>query len=89
MKKEFNMKELFLLRGLPGAGKSTLAESLGNMTIEADQYFTYNGKYEFDASKLKLSSGPYKFAGSNIVESNPYCSLYAQLCMIKFFLANE
>lgn len=47
------MKELFLLRGLPGSGKSTLAESLGNMTIEADEYFTYNGKYEFDASKLK------------------------------------
>ena len=47
------MKELFLLRGLPGSGKSTLAESLGNMTIEADEYFTYNDKYEFDASKLK------------------------------------
>ena len=47
------MKELFLLRGLPGSGKSTLAQSLGNMTIEADEYFTYNGKYEFDASKLK------------------------------------
>lgn len=47
------MKELFLLRGLPGSGKSTLAESLGNMNIEADEYFTYNGKYEFDASKLK------------------------------------
>ena len=47
------MKELFLLRGLPGSGKSTLAESLGNMNIETDEYFTYNGKYEFDASKLK------------------------------------
>jgi predicted kinase len=47
------MKELYLLRGLPGSGKSTLAESLGNMNIEADEYFTYNGKYEFDASKLK------------------------------------
>jgi len=47
------MKELFLLRGLPGSGKSTLAESLGNMNIEADEYFMYNGKYEFDASKLK------------------------------------
>jgi len=47
------MKELFLLRGLPGSGKSTLAKSLGGMRIEADQYFMYEGKYEFDASKLK------------------------------------
>jgi len=27
------MKELFLLRGLPGAGKSTLAKSLGGSHI--------------------------------------------------------
>ena len=48
------MKELFLLRGLPGSGKSTLAELLSGVhIIEADQYFTYNGKYEFDATKLK------------------------------------
>jgi predicted kinase len=53
MKKESNMKELFLLRGLPGAGKTTLAESIGGLNMEADRYFMYNGNYEFDASKLK------------------------------------
>ena len=47
------MKELFLLRGLPGSGKSTLAKSLGGMHMEADKYFEYNGKYEFDVSKIK------------------------------------
>ena len=47
------MKELFLLRGLPGSGKSTLAESLGGQHMEADKYFTYEGKYEFDVTKLK------------------------------------
>jgi predicted kinase len=47
------MKELFLLRGLPGAGKSTLAKSLGGKHIEADMYFEFEGKYEFDSSKLK------------------------------------
>jgi predicted kinase len=47
------MKELFLLRGLPGSGKSTLAKSLGGSHMEADKYFTYEGKYEFDVTKLK------------------------------------
>ena len=49
------MKELYLLRGLPGAGKSTLAKSLGGKHIEADMYFIDNGEYKFDASKLKAA----------------------------------
>jgi predicted kinase len=47
------MKELFLLRGLPGSGKSTLAKSLDGIHIEADQFFTVDGEYRFDANKLK------------------------------------
>lgn len=47
------MKELFLLRGLPGAGKSTLAKSLNEVYFEADQYFIEFHEYKFDASKLK------------------------------------
>ncbi len=47
------MKQLILLRGLPGSGKSTFAKSLGGIHIEADQYFMRNGVYEFDASQLK------------------------------------
>ena len=52
------MKELFLLRGLPGAGKSTLAKQLvGDKDYchkEADMYFV-NGKgnYNFKPSQLK------------------------------------
>lgn len=49
------MKELILLRGLPGAGKSTLAKSIGGIHIEADQYFMKNGEYKFDATKIKLA----------------------------------
>ena len=48
------MKELFLLRGLPGAGKSTFAKALaGVYTIEADKYFMDGDEYKFDPSKLK------------------------------------
>ena len=53
MKGDYNMKELFLLRGVPGAGKSTLAKSLGGMHIESDKYFMDGDEYKFDPSKLK------------------------------------
>jgi predicted kinase len=51
--------DLILLRGLPGAGKSTVASLImtgGGMTdkvIEADSYFyDHMGNYNFDPSKL-------------------------------------
>jgi predicted kinase len=47
------MKTLILLRGLPGAGKSTLAKSIGGSHLEADMYFMENGTYHFDPAGLK------------------------------------
>jgi len=47
------MKTLFLLRGLPGAGKSTLAKSIGAVYFEADMFFMEGNEYKFDATKLK------------------------------------
>ncbi len=52
------MKNLILLRGLPGAGKSTTAGLLGaggagTAHFEADMYFMVDGEYKFDATKLK------------------------------------
>jgi predicted kinase len=50
-------KVLFLVRGLPGSGKSTFAKHIWNdyAICEADQYFIdkSTGEYKFDASKLK------------------------------------
>lgn len=56
------MKELFILRGAPGAGKSTIAKLLvGEKDYchrEADQYFVdEDGDYEFDPSKIKDAHG--------------------------------
>ncbi len=49
------MNQLILLRGLPGAGKSTLADIICDRHVEADVFFIdkKTGEYKFDASKLK------------------------------------
>jgi predicted kinase len=48
-------KNLYIVRGLPGSGKSTFARSIAKpyQIFEADQYFMKKGKYKFDAKKLK------------------------------------
>jgi predicted kinase len=47
-------KILYIVRGIPGSGKSTFAKTLGGQHYEADMYFvTPSGKYEFDPTKIK------------------------------------
>jgi predicted kinase len=49
-------KMLYLVRGLPGSGKSTFSKTFGGIHIEADQYFVdVEGNYNFDGSKIKLA----------------------------------
>ena len=45
---------LYIVRGLPGAGKSTLSATkiAPNTTVSADDYFMQGGKYIFDRNKL-------------------------------------
>jgi tRNA uridine 5-carbamoylmethylation protein Kti12 len=49
-------KILYIVRGIPGSGKSTFAKTLGGIHIEADQYFVDgDGNYKFDGFKIKLA----------------------------------
>lgn len=46
-------KALYLVRGLPGAGKTEFADGLRPaVKLAADDFFTQDGAYEFDRSKL-------------------------------------
>ena len=54
------MNNLILLRGLPGSGKSTVAELIGAKGagyahFEADMYFMEDGVYKFDPTKLRMA----------------------------------
>ena len=48
------MRNLILLRGVSGAGKSTVAKLMKAVELfSTDDYFMVKGKYEFDPSKLE------------------------------------
>jgi predicted kinase len=50
------MPNLYIVRGLPGAGKSTYAKRIENADhFEADQFFEQSGVYEFDPRKLPMA----------------------------------
>ena len=47
-------KVLYIVRGIPGSGKSTFAKTLGGQHYEADMFFiNENGEYNFDVTKIK------------------------------------
>ena len=47
-------KVLYIVRGIPGSGKSTFAKTLGGQHYETDMYFIdEEGNYKFDGTKIK------------------------------------
>ena len=45
-------KVLFLVRGLPGSGKSSIALAISAKSVSADDFFMQGDKYVFDPKKL-------------------------------------
>lgn len=62
------MSTLTIIRGLPGTGKTTIAESLNCIHLEADMYFMKDGKYCFDGNKIKNAHDWCYKAFKNAVE---------------------
>lgn len=47
-------KILYIVRGIPGSGKSTFAKTLDGQHYEADMFFINdNGEYSFNPTKIK------------------------------------
>ncbi len=46
---------IYIMRGIPGSGKSTIAKTLSDNVVSADNYFMVDGEYQFDISKIGLA----------------------------------
>ena len=65
-------KILYIIRGLPGSGKSTFAEKwVGSdfLVCEADKYF------------IDETTGEYKFDGAKIKDAHKYCQTLVETYM--------
>ncbi len=63
------MKQLFIIRGAPGSGKTTFAHKITPWVCEADDYFTNRG------------TGEYKFNKDKIKEAHTYCQFSVNTLM--------
>ena len=78
VKEEKIMKNLYIVRGLPGSGKSTFARSIAKsyQVFEADQYFMKGGKYNFDPTKLKDAHSDCKNRVARRMRENLFNSIF-------------
>lgn len=62
-------KVIFLIRGLPGSGKTSIGMTLGCTVVSADDFFMLNGKYCFDPSKLPAAHDYCRGATEAVLKS--------------------
>lgn len=53
--KESLSKDLIIVRGIPGSGKTTFAKLITNAICCTDDYFMHNGNYIWDSNKLNIA----------------------------------
>lgn len=73
-------KVLYIVRGLPGSGKSTFARKLVGsdfLVCEADKYF------------IDKETGEYKFDGSKIKDAHRYCQDLVETYMKDSMVNNQ
>lgn len=47
-----NFRNLIIMRGLPGSGKSHAAKNFGGFVLSTDNYFMVDGVYQFNPTKI-------------------------------------
>ena len=82
---------LYLVRGLPGSGKTTYAKTLNCFHLEADMYMMENGQYCYDHSRVGLAHDwCYQQAcqaideGMDVVVSNTFIKLKFMIPYIQY-----
>jgi len=89
---------LYLVRGLPGSAKTTVAQHFGCLHLEMDMFFMQDGKYNFDPSRIKEAATTCQYLcregldeGMDIVVSNTFSRIWEMehyIALAKEFEAN-
>lgn len=79
---------MFILRGVPGTGKSTIVHHLMSKlstkyTCSADDYFSRNGSYDYDRTKISDAHAYSKEKGTLLAFPQlPYKDIWSFCCIV-------